>query len=216
MDSPVAAPPAQSDTAIPANLASTLSADTATVTKGFPAQNNISPVNFSTYALKWTSGNKSGDKKANFNPKYPFFGNNCSNFASQVLDAGGWYTTSGNSLQQNTNSKWTYNLLGVKGATRTWYKAAFLYVFANNTGTYGYLDNIWKARSGDLLFTDWDPNGKPDGSIDHVMVVTGVTANGHPRVSQKSSNRSNITLDTSIALAKQQGKKVTWFGLKHK
>jgi len=59
---------------------------------------------------------------------------------------------------------------------------------------------------------DWDPNGYPDGYIDHVMAVTG-RANYAPRISQKSSNRSNISLETTVALAKQQGKKYTWYGL---
>lgn len=166
--------------------------------------------------MKWTSPPYAGDKKDDFNDTYPYYGNNCANFASQVLDAGGWYRTGGGSWQQNDNSKWTYNLAGYKGATRTWYSARYLHRFASNTGTYEWLDNIWKARAGDLLFTDWDPNGKPDGDIDHVMVVSGVSKFGEPRISQKSSSRNNIMLSTSIALAKKQGKTTTWYGLKNR
>ncbi len=100
----------------------------------------------------------------------------------------------------------------VAGATRTWSKSSNLYSYALNTGRYKFLSNVWTARSGDLIFVDWDPNGYPDGYIDHVMAVTG-RANYAPRISQKSSNRSNISLETTVALAKQQGKKYTWYGL---
>jgi len=99
-----------------------------------------------------------------------------------------------------------------QGATRTWSKASNLYSYALNTGRYKFLSNVWNSRSGDLIFVDWDPNGYPDGYIDHVMAVTG-RANYAPRISQKSSNRSNISLETTVALAKQQGKKYTWYGL---
>jgi len=49
------------------------------------------------------------------------------------------------------------------------------------------------------------------------MVVSGYTSTGDPRISQKSNNRSNINLHTSIALAADQGKtSIVWYGLKHK
>jgi len=104
-------------------------------------------------------------REGGLNSTYPFYSNNCANFASQVLDTGGWYLTGGNSLQVSDSTKWTYNLAGIAGASRTWSQASSLYTFANNTGTYGWLDNIWNARTGDLLFVDWDPNGKADGSM---------------------------------------------------
>lgn len=216
-DSAASSTSAGASSAIKPSATKTLSTATAAATSGYPTETKISPTAFSKYALKWTSSPYNGNEKSDFNSTYPFYGNNCANFASQVLDAGGWFRTGGNSLQQNDNTKWTYNLAGYKGATRTWYSAKYLNIFAYNTGTYGWLDNIWNARTGDLLFVDWDPNGKADGSIDHVMVVSGVTSGGEPRISQKSNNRNNITLTTSIALAKQQGKtSITWYGLKHK
>ncbi|MBT0770154.1 amidase domain-containing protein [Kineosporia sp. J2-2] len=189
----------------------------AAATKGYPTQTRISPAKFRSYALTWTGSPHDGDAKKYFNSKYPFYNNNCANFASQVLDNAGWYLTGGSSLQVKNSTKWTYNLAGVAHATRTWSRARDLYTFANNTGTYGYLSNIWNATTGDLLFADWDPGNKADGAIDHVMVVSGRTTTGVPRISQKSSNRNNVTLTTSIRLAQQQGKtKIVWYGLKHK
>lgn len=185
-------------------------------TKGYPLQNKISPTKFSAYATKWTSGKHAGDSKKYFNSAYPYYKNNCANFASQVLRAGGWYRTSGHSLQVKDKHVWTSNLAGVAGASRTWTSAKDLYTFANNTGSYKWLSNIYKAKKGDLLFVDWDPKGKRDGKIDHVMVVSAVNEGGIPLISQKSSNRKNLNLMSSAAIAKEQGrKKIAWYGLKH-
>lgn len=43
------------------------------------------------YAITWTSGQYRGDKAEHFNSDYPYSDkNNCANFVSQVLHAGGW------------------------------------------------------------------------------------------------------------------------------
>lgn len=174
------------------------------------------PAAFGKYASQWTRGNHGGDAKSNFNTQYPYHSNNCANIAPQVLNYGGWYLTGGNSLHVKDRTKWTYNLAGVAGTTRTWSSAPDLNVFANNTGIYAHLGNIWNARTGDLLFVDWDPNGKADGKIDHVMVVSGVISNGTPLISRKTNNRSNLNLNSEIQIAKSQGKKnIVWYGLRH-
>ena len=47
--------------------------------------------NMVKYAFKWTGRPNNGDKRDDFNPEYPYVnGNNCANFVSQVLRAGGW------------------------------------------------------------------------------------------------------------------------------
>lgn len=191
-------------------------AATQAASKGYPSEHRISPAAFGNYATAWTSGSHAGDSKSNFNSKYPYYTNNCANFASQTLNYGGWYLTGGNSFQVKSENKWTYNLAGVAGATRTWSNAPDLDIFAYHNGTYSHLDNIWNATRGDLLFVDWDPHGKSDGTIDHVMVVSGVIAKGIPMISQKSNNRSNVNLYAEIAMAKSQGKtRIVWYGLKH-
>ena len=91
--------------------------------------------------------------------------------------------------------------------------AAYQYTYVRN-GSYGYLDNIWNATAGDLLYVDWDPDGKADGDIDHVMVVTS-NEGGEPGISQKTPNRSDIPLSESIRNAMKQGKSdIVWYGLK--
>jgi putative amidase-like protein len=207
----------------PTHRTASTSAGTAAASGGsvsamaYAVQPRISPTKFSAYALKWTSFPYAGDTAAYFNPDYPYVENNCANFASQVLDYAGWNVTPATSGQIWDDTKWHYNVSGIAGPTRTWTLARDLYTFASNTGSYTDLGSIWQATTGDLLFVDWTKGDKLDTQIDHVMVVSGVQADGTPRISQKNSNRNNISLSTSVALAKDQGfKYIQWYGLKHK
>lgn len=189
------------------------------------AQPKINVTKFVNYALKWTAPTNA----SKMNPAYPSYSNNCTNFGSQVLNNAGFKLIGGNSLQGKNTKVWTYNLAGIAGASWTWNNAIYNNSYVGNySGAYGWLNNIWNATPGDILYTDWDPNGKADGKIDHMMVVTGrgwVTGTSSPTgksyysplISQKSNNRYNIPLQTSINLAKQSGTtKIVWYGLKHK
>lgn len=190
-------------------------------TPGLPAEAKINADKFRAYALKWTKSPYDGDEKSDYNPTYPVYNNNCANFASQTLDQAGWYLTGGNSLQVEDDTKWTYNLAGVAGATRTRSLSRKLMLFAFNTGTYDdKVSSIWAVRKGDLLFADWEgPKGvgHPDGTVDHTMVVTGFAAdNGEPLISQKTNNRHHIRLSKSIQIAKDQGRyPIVWYALRH-
>ena len=90
-------------------------------------------------------------------------------------------------------NSWGPDLLGPAGASRTWKYSASQYTHVKE-GAYTPLDNIWNAKPGGLLYVDWDPDGKADGLIDHVMVVTGsasrisgtpLTLYNEPLISQK-------------------------------
>jgi len=162
----------------------------------------LSYADMAAYAKKWSVS-------ATINPAFPTLDNNCANFVSQVLHAGGWNYRGGYVPATLTN--WTPNLTGPAGSSYTWGAAKYLYVFVHVTGQKGYLGNIWNAGIGDLLFTDWDPNKKADGTIDHTMVVSGYS--GQPYISQQTPNRNNIPLSLSISLAASQGRTVVWYGL---
>lgn len=175
------------------------------------------------YALHWTSaevnaGNKDPDKDV-INPEYDNLeGTNCANFASQSLVAGGWKTTSGFVLA-NDDKSWSPKSIGksVKRIpTHTWSAAQNLHDYALAHGSYhvvGKTDGL--TDRGDLIFVDWDPNGKADGTIDHVMVVTGqksfseirglqgaspAITSKTPTISQKSPNRHDLPLVESMRL----------------
>ena len=162
------------------------------------------------YAITWTSGQYRGDKAEHFNSDYPYSDkNNCANFVSQVLHAGGWKYDDGFIPKNTTN--WAPDLSGPGGPSWTWVNAAYQYTYVRN-GSYGYLDNIWNAKPGDLLYVDWEGDEK----INHVMVVTGTTPEGDPSITQKSINRSNISLHHLIWLAEQEGMDADdfiWYGL---
>jgi hypothetical protein len=124
---------------------------------------------------------------------------------------GGWKYRDGYSASTLTN--WSPNLSGPAGSSYTWGGAAHLHTFGLQTAKLAQVKNIWNTFTGDLLFTDWDPNGRADGKIDHALVITGRDTNG-PLVTQKSSNRHNVPMATYLAIAKSQGKtKIVWYGL---
>lgn len=177
-----------------------------------PAYNTVSPdvAKMQEYAATWTSTPNDGDDEGDFNPDYPYFENNCTNFVSQVLRAGGWEYDNG--FRPKNTENWAPNLWGPAGASWTWNNTSYQYTYVSH-GSYSTLGNIWNAKPGDILYTDWDPNGTPDGTIDHAMVVTGTTPEGDPAISQKTRNRSNISLHHSIFLAEEQGKSIVWYGL---
>ncbi len=166
-----------------------------------------------SYAMNWTS---SANANA-MNPDYPIYDNNCANFVSQILHAGGWEYKGGVNPYDTLN--WTPNLTGPAGASRTWSSSQYQIAFVSNDGNqYGYLDNIWNAGTGDLLYADWYPNDTADGTVDHVMFVAfgGEREYGpgfEPIICQKSPNRGGIPLSQSIANAESQGKHdYVWYG----
>lgn len=154
------------------------------------SQPAISTSKFYNYATTYTTGRFAAIAQGN--PDYSNTGNNCANFASQVLRAAGWELKSGVNTHDTNN--WHYNLPGPGGATTTWTQARTLYYYARTKQGWSTCNYVESARKGDLIFVDWDPNGVPDGSNDHVMVVVGATSSSpaQPLISQKSPNRSSL------------------------
>ena len=165
------------------------------------------------YALKWTDYPYSGDDESDFNPDYPYFGNNCANFVSQSLHEGGApYHTS---LSINTKDKalWTPNLLPGK-PTWTWNNADYNYEFMKNN-YFNAFDSPWMDIGG-LIYTDWNA----DGTKDHAMIVTQCDktfVNGqmimNTYISQKTNNRHNIPLSVEMGLTHQSHPNTIWYGL---
>ncbi|WP_385900383.1 amidase domain-containing protein [Tessaracoccus sp. O5.2] len=164
------------------------------------------------YALEWTTSD-------NLSEWYGDAGNNCANFASQVLNAGGWpahrdYICSSSSFDNWTHKNNASPCLFLSRYSDTWSRSHTQQSWMIQRGGKWRLPNIWEARLADYLYVDWDPNNVPDGKIDHVMIVTGHSSTNEPRISQKSSNRHNILLSESIRIAQSQGKStIHWYGL---
>ena len=189
------------------------------------------------YALHWTS------KEVNPNPdvdvmdeRFRRFDVNCTNFASQALLAGGWKQMdskkSGMKEQVRDPDAWSPSVtppLILRQPTHTWSAAQNLYGYAKKHSNYHDLPlGAHTAQTGDLIFVDWDPDGKADGELDHTMIVTGVkkfrrhgvntsfALTQTPMISQKTKNRHHITLYESFEFAKDGGKKLEntkWYAL---
>jgi hypothetical protein len=169
------------------------------------------------YALRWSRSSVlyNGDLLVGdqYNPEYDGSrqDNDCTNFASQVLRAGGWPIHDGWASDNPVN--WTPDLWGPRGPSKTWSVASWLYDYAGNAkrGEKWRIwppedDNmdIWNLQPGDLLFVDWDPNGHYDGVIDHTMVISGsYTELGftEPTYSQHTPHRRNVPLSVGIKIA---------------
>lgn len=187
------------------------------------------------YALHWTS------REVNPNPKedvmeeqFRHFDVNCTNFASQVLLAGGWKPRDSKKIGLTDRVRdpdaWSPNAIPLvkKQPTHTWSAAQNFYGYAKKHSNYHDLPQGGQAQSADLIFVDWDPDGKSDGELDHTMIVTGMaplnkekkgtpfTSFATPTISQKTINRHNIPLYESVEAARTQGKKldkIKWYAL---
>ncbi|UFN45108.1 amidase domain-containing protein [Nocardioides okcheonensis] len=164
---------------------------------------DIDPSIFRNYLLTWTAY---GDET--MPSGYPKFSNNCANFISQAYHQAGWYVTGG--VNPNDTNNWDYDLTGPAGATDTWATARVLYFYARDKKGLRVMSNIWNAQPGSTYFMDWEG----DGVINHVAGVSGRTADGTPRISQKTSNRHNMLLPTWKAIVDGSNPNVKWFGLR--
>ena len=120
-----------------------------------------------TYARKWA-------KKTN--SSYPRFGNDCTNFVSQCMEAGGWAMKGGSCSDRTDNDVWWYGASkcwypGVR-ASYTWAGAANFYRFMRASGRGTAANHVKDLEIGDVLQMQFDG----DSSIHHTMIVTDKTA----------------------------------------
>ena len=102
-----------------------------------------------------------GGAGAPYNGAYRSWGSeDCTNFISQALRAGGWQDANGLWFD---NGSWWYNSLN---QTHTWINAQAWSMFApSRTNSLG---NVWDLRYADVLQMDFSK----DGTKDHTMLVT--------------------------------------------
>ncbi|HKP42116.1 amidase domain-containing protein [Mycobacterium sp.] len=127
---------------------------------------------------------------ANVNAPERFSGNDCAWFISQALWAGGLPKTADwtdSSLDINKRAS-KADVLG--GPTKTAAQPDYLKNYLVDSGTATIQELNWRqndvpnAQIGDLIGYDW--NGRPDGTLDHMMIVTGFSGqyplvSGHTR-----------------------------------
>jgi hypothetical protein len=112
-----------------------------------------------------------------YNPNYRAYGNDCTNFISQVMQAGRWDYVGSGILDRTDPDKWFYG-----GGPSETFLTSYSWAGAHNWGVFAQiysqrtwgLSNVWLMDLADVLQVDWDhPAGDPGSIIDHTMVVTG-------------------------------------------
>lgn len=166
------------------------------------------------YALKWTDYPYSGDEESDFNPDYPYFDDNCTNFVSQAIHESDVPYYTGISIDTKSLDFWTPDLL-LGHPTWTWNNADYNYKFMKKN-FYNAFDSPWMDMGG-LIYVDWGGN---DGVKDHAMIVTQADrsfVNGqmvfNTYISQKTNNRHNIPLSVEMGIAYQTHPNAKWYGL---
>ncbi|MFF1812554.1 amidase domain-containing protein [Streptomyces sp. NPDC058251] len=102
------------------------------------------------------------------NGAYRTYGNDCTNFISQAMLAGGWGPKGGALIQRTSNKYWFYGPSKVF-TSYTWAGAENWYWFAKkHAKRTKILGNVWQLAKSDVLQADWTRNN----NIDHSMIVT--------------------------------------------
>lgn len=125
----------------------------------------------------------------NYSDRYRSWDQDCTNFVSQSLRAGGFVRRNLNSSKTSQWS-WWYNHYGLDSWSNSWSVAHYNYRFHINTKRGAVVDREWKTSVGDTLYADWTNNGYQD----HVMIITGSDPETGKRVSGHTSNRRNVDM----------------------
>jgi hypothetical protein len=149
-----------------------------------------------------------------YNPEFWDFSNDCTNFVSQAMWAGGWPTSSGWwYADDDPNGNEDYPL---DGWSSSWTVSTDFYSFVNNSGRGYFLNKNATSGNvdwadvvpGDVIFVDWDGQNPGNGylNINHAMIVTstsGVAQGnvylGDILITQHTTNRKDYHLSNDTA-----------------
>lgn len=146
------------------------------------------------YARYWAFGR---------NGAYRQFGNDCQNFVSQSLNAGGWQHMGG---WYQYDSSWWYSWAN---QTWSWTGAQHFHNFAVSQGRVSYLGYLNDLGPADVLQVHWE--GTPD--VDHSMIVTYSPWSAGTRDIRVSYHTTD-TLDRSIWNLYSSFPYATWYALR--
>lgn len=147
------------------------------------------------YATNWALGR---------NGAYRQFGNDCQNFVSQSLKAGGWADQGG---WYQYDSSWWYTFAN---QTYSWVGSQNFHNFAVGQGRVSYLSYLNDLGPADVLQVHW-PEGTPD--VDHSMIVTYSPWSAGTRDIRVSYHTTD-TLNRSIWNLYSSFPYATWYGLR--
>jgi hypothetical protein len=146
------------------------------------------------YAVKWAN---------DFNGAYPRWNNDCTNFVSQCMLAGGWSQITAGYFSRSDYKYWWVD--GGSTSSYSWSGAQHWRNFAWYRGRYTALSSIWNLSVGDVLGWDWIPS---DGSLDHLQICQSNNY-GDPLMAQHSGPYHSKRLSTIVnaSTGNQQAKK---------
>jgi len=137
----------------------------------------------------------------NYNPAYATTSNDCTNFASQALKAGGWAKVTG---WYKDDYAWWYTGNPLIQKSYTWASASSFFRFATKSGRSTLMPYISNAQTGDIMQYDVDPAG-----MNHTMIVTAKGT--RPYLTYHSHNRLNKPwLEVNKDISKND-KTPTWY-----
>lgn len=122
------------------------------------------------YAATWWNG---------YNPAYTQYGNDCQNFVSQILYAGG--------VAKDVWDSW-------EPGYAPWINVTYFNYWAENEGPFTVLGSVWSMRAGDAFQIKWSGVGDPD----HAEAVDAVSSSGVPLMTAHTNARWNYPLTTII------------------
>lgn len=149
------------------------------------------------YALKYALSSNSSS--------YRTYTNDCTNFISQCLAAGGW-TETGSTLNRTQSDVWFYNSLGESLTSYTWAGANNHYQFHKVSGRSTMGTYTGQLRLGDILQVDFTG----DGVVDHTVIVSKEDSTGADYVSYHTTNTLNKPLSQFISACGTSAKFYVW------
>ncbi|MFD9302516.1 amidase domain-containing protein [Streptomyces sp. NPDC060048] len=173
------------------------STSTASTTKPAVLTHHQKPAKLSGGYDYWAMTDYAQTYAIDRNSWYRDFGNNdCTNFISQALRAGGWSDEANGPYPSNDQDSWWYNPWDIHNQTLTWINAEWFYFYASRwSQRTQLLDNVWYMGYGDVLQADWDGNGQ---EIDHTMMMTWYYDGIGPALSYHSNDTINRSLQSLL------------------
>lgn len=124
------------------------------------------------------------------------YAEDCTNFLSQALHAGGWAYVGSGFFSTGNHSLWYYDgsFSGEHWTSDTWANAAWWNVFARNSGRVAALGNVWSTLLADVIQAKWAGGS----SITHSMMVTAIDVNNNHFMTYHTNNTKNRSLQDII------------------
>lgn len=124
----------------------------------------------------------------NYSDNYRRYGNDCTNFISQAMRAGGWKYTGD---RRRHNSSWYYGSTHTIYTSYTWAGAENWYWFAKKwSKRTRILPHVKDMAKADVLQADFDRNN----NINHTMIVTKPGVNGNDYLTYHTPSVHNRSL----------------------